>query len=181
MKYLKTYEALSSIELNINVVLFPNSKGLKKDKVSTTGIWTVFIGASHNKKVIQKCYDIIWMKYFNKKDPCGKRSLGPCRPEFESFPQELINTLEYLNFKYNINEEGTQDKVIKFKRPKFKIYWKYTDPKKAPIDKDELEITLKFNSEQEALDWLDIFDFSLKGLNKELIDSFIDAKKYNII
>lgn len=172
MKYLKTYEKFDDfIILKIDVSLFPNHKGLKEKEVPTTGTWTTFISANHNKKIIQKCYNILWMKYFNKKDPCRDNNLGPCRPEYNSYPQELVDTLEFFS---------TEDNVIEFNRSSEKKYWKYSDKSKAPIDKDEIELELKFNSKEDVLYWLDIFEVVLNNINKDNLNNLINKEIENI-
>ena len=173
MKHIKTYEASTKIALSISVCLFPNHNGLEENDVPTTGTWTTFWGDSHKKEIGQKYSNIIWRKYFGINDPWENKSqYGPTRPEFETYPEELINTLIYIG-------DNTKDAIVEI--VKNKMYWKYTEPKKAPIDKDELDFGIEFSSKEDALEWLDQFEFILNDPDEqEIIITYMTAKKYNL-
>lgn len=180
MKYLKTFEAKSDeITLYMDVSLFPNHHGLKDDEESTTGTWTSFHGDSHTREIGQKYANIIWRKYFGTDDPCEDSQYGPCRPEFESYPQELADLLIYIGEYTRLSEKEDEERILKVSN--YKKYWKYSKTR-SPIDEnDEVELTLKFNSKEDALEWLDVFEFVLNNPEqREMIEEYTAAKKYNL-
>jgi len=179
MKYLKTFETKEKIRLSINVSLFPNHEGLKENEEPTTGTWTTFFGYSHIKEIGHKISDILFRKYFGTDDPCKDSQYGPCRPEYETYPQELANLLIFIGEYARLSEKEDEERTLE--RSKKKKYWRYSNVP-APIDdNEEVELVLYFSSKKDALDWLDLFEFVLNNPEKrDMIEDFMAAKKYNL-
>lgn len=171
MKYIKQFES-SQLLVSVSVALFPDVRNKNKN----TGKWSTFFGASGNKKIEQEYFNIIWQKYFGKNDPCENKQLGPCRPEFLSYPMELANFLIYFNY--------LSTNVIEFEESDKKIYWKYSNQYKEPevrkkYPESDISMKIEFNSTEEAFDWLNILRFALNN-KKEEIETYILSKKYNL-
>lgn len=159
MKYIRRFDesdSFSMIEIHVTVPLFPEKPETK---------WTTFFGCKFVKEgssrhgddcyeIEVKYFDIVWKKYKGKEMPYRDGKYGPCRPEFDEYPKELIDALTILS-----------SSATKFVKSSSKMYYRrFGDDDislKDPCpDKEEIsEMVLKFSCIEDAKDWLDDLEY----------------------
>lgn len=152
---IRRFKEQERIKIHLTVPLFPGKPETK---------WTTFFGAKQvdeNDATIGGCselelkyFDIVWKKYKGKEMPHRNMKYGPCRPNFDEYPKELIDALTMLS-----------SFATKFVKSSSKMYYRrFGDDDislKDPFpDKEEIsEMILKFSCYEDAKDWLDDLEY----------------------
>ncbi len=177
MKHLKSYnesvqdeedEKGDRIEVHLTVPVFSGTPLNRK--------WTTFFSCRRSKtndrgqyetvggydELELRYFDIVWEKYEGKEMPNrdmkgGRFSgllgyKGPCRPEFEVYPKELIDALSYFE---------NSSFVTEFEKGLKKRYFSKSSGEIDPFpDKEEIsKMSLEFQSEEDAFDWLNDLEY----------------------
>lgn len=177
MKYLKRFnesvediddeeeEKGGVVEMHLSVPIFSDKWttffSCRRSKINDKGIYETIGGCD---ELELKYFDIVWKKYEGREMPWREMKNGrftgpvggPCRPEFKVHPQELIDALTYFQ---------NSSFVTKFEKGKKKRYYRGKpdpDPNREEISK----MSLEFQSEEDASDWLDDLEYLIITSNE---------------